>query len=234
MKTALPVLLSLVASFAVAATPRTVDSLAYTNTVYTASDVDELLGSVSSEPDPTLVTNLVAESSAQILLDAPQSASWTAYRLILADLWKRVDALDGADGSGYVTASAVEGLVADRVSSEIAVERETWVATNSIAQNTLTRSTSFASGNKSGVAVSLDPNIVTRLYSSYSGSYSLGIGSFSGVGNQPCLLVLARFSSVSWPSGSKVKTAYSYSSGADNYFRVHKINGTVVVERIYP
>lgn len=214
------------------ANPATLGSIPRASTVYTSQQVDALLGSVTVQPDPELVTNLVAESSAQILNAAPDSAAWTALRLVVADLWKRVDLLDGADGTGYVTSNAVEALVAGRVASEIAVERDTWVATNSLVQNTALAE--ISTGTQSGVSVALDPNRAVRYYANYAGERSLGIGSFSGVGTHPCILILQGYSSVSWPSGAKVKTAYAYSSGADNYFRVYRLHGAIVVERIYP
>ena len=65
-------------------------------------------------------------------------------------------------------------------------------------------------------------------------SIRAGFASFSGVGNLPCILILERFSSVSWPSGAKVETAYAYNSGNPNVYAIYKLNGTIYCKKIYP
>lgn len=221
--------LALVAGSAVA-DPATLGALSRSSaTVYTSQQVDALLAGAGGAGRDE-VTNYVAEAVAQLGAYDPAAA---LHKLILADLWKRVDALEGSDGSGWVTSNAVEALVAERVASDIAAERDSWAVQHDSLpiQPTSTEQTSTVTA--SGVSVALSPARATRYYANGS-NRTLGIGSFTGVGVNPCVFILQGYSSVTWPSGAKVKTAYSYSSGADNYFRVYSLNGTIVAERIYP
>lgn len=223
--------LALAASVSGAATPVAVEDLAYTNTLYTASAVDELIANAASEPDPTLVTNLVAESEARILNNSPDSAAWTALKLIVADLWRRVDALD-ADGSDALSAAAAEQLINDRIAQMYAsldLEFADWRA-----QQTSTCYSTTISANTSGVAAQLSPVAATRYYASTANNRTIGFSSFAGVGNLPCILILERFSSVSWPTGAKVETAYAYNSGNPNVYAIYKLNGTIYCKKIYP
>lgn len=225
--------LALAASVSGAATPVAVEDLTYTNTLYTASAVDELIANAASEPDPTLVTNLVAESEARILNNSPDSAAWTALKLIVADLWRRVDALD-ADGSDAMTQAEGERLINDRLAQLYAsIDLELDGHGAMPIQTTQTKSTTI-SANTSGVAAQLSPRWATRYYASTANNRTLSFASFSGVGNSPCLLVLERFSSVSFPSGARVETAYSYNSGAPNLYAVYSVNGTLYLKKLYP
>ena len=199
--------------------------------IYNAAEVDALIAGAASEPDPTLVTNLVAESEARILNSAPDAAAWTALKLIVADLWRRVDTLD-ADGSDALSAAAAEQLINDRVAQMYAsldLEFADWRA-----QQTSTCRSTTISANTSGVAAQLSPVAATRYYASTANNRTLGFSSFAGVGNLPCILILERFSSVSWPSGAKVETAYAYNSGNPNVYAIYKLNGTLYAKKIYP
>lgn len=234
MKGTAPLLLAVLASGLFAgrahADPATLGSIDRTNTVYTAAQVDALLENAGGGASREEVTNFVAEAVAEL---GSYDPSATLQKLILADLWQRVDALEGSDGTGYVTSNAVEALVAERVASDIAAERDAWAVQHDSLpiQPTTTEQTSTTTA--SGVSVALSPARATRYYANGS-NRTLGIGSFTGVGVNPCVLILQGYSSVSWPSGAKVKTGYSYSTGSDNYFRVYSLAGSVVVERIYP
>ena len=182
----------------------------------------------AAEESTHAVTNYVAEAVAELGADDPAAE---LHRLILADLWRRVDALEGSDGTGYVTANAVEALVAERVSSEIAAEREEW-ASDSDALPVQTDTTEHTStGTVSGLSVALSPARATRYYANGSGR-TLGIGSFTGVGVNPCVLILGGYAAVSFPSGARVPAGYVY--GEDNYFRVYKLGAEIVMERIWP
>lgn len=182
----------------------------------------------ATEDSVRAVTNYVAEAVAELGADEPAAE---LHKLILADLWRRVDALEGSDGTGYVTARAVESLVADRVASEIAAERDSWTATNSIFQTD--GLTEISTGAKSGVSVALDPNRAVRYYANGEAA-TFGIASFSGVGTHPCILILQGYQSVEWPSGAHVATGYDIAGGTDNVFRVYKLHGAIVAERICP
>ena len=235
MKGTAPILLAVLAAGLCAgralADPATLGSIDRTNTVYTATQVDALIAGAAAEPDPTLVTNLVAESEARILANAPDAAAWTALKLIVADLWRRVDALD-ADGSDALSATAAEQLINDRIAQMYAsldLEFADWRA-----QQTSTCYSTTISANTSGVAAQLSPVAATRYYASTANNRTLGFASLSGVGNLPCILILERFSSVSWPSGAKVETAYAYNSGNPNVYAIYKLNGTIYCKKIYP
>jgi len=230
-----PLLLAVLASGLCAgralADPAALGSIDRTNTVYTAAQVDALVAGAAGEPDPTLVTNLVAESEARILANAPDAAAWTALKLIVADLWRRVDALD-ADGSDSLSAAAAEQLVNDRIAQMYAsldLEFADWRA----RQTSTCRSTTI-SADTSGVAAQLSPVAATRYYASTANDRTLGFASFSGVGNLPCILILEQFSSVSWPTGAKVETAYSYDGGNPSVYAVYKLNGTLYAKKLYP
>ncbi len=201
--------------------------------VYNAAEVDALIAGASSEPDPTLVTNLVAESEARILNNSPDAAAWTAIKLIVADLWRRVDALD-ADGSDALSAAAAEQLINSRLAQLYSSIDLDLVASLALPlQPTETRSTTITA-NTSGVAAELSPVYATRYYASTANDRSLSFASFSGVGNNPCLLVLQNFSSVSFPSGSKVETGYSYNSGNPSLYAVYKVDNVLYLKRLYP
>ena len=239
MKGTAPILLAVLAAGLCAgralADPATLGSIDRTNTVYTATQVDALIAGAAAEPDPTLVTNLVAESEARILANAPDAAAWTAIKLIVADLWRRVDALD-ADGSDALSAAAAEQLIQDRTSqlyATLVLQLGNFTNRNDLAQSTDCSSTTI-SANTSGVAAQLSPVAATRYYASTANNRTIGFSSFSGVGNLPCLLILERFSSVSWPSGAKVETAYAYNSGNPNVYAIYKLNGTLYAKKIYP
>ena len=235
MKGTAPILLAVLAAGLCAgralADPATLGSIDRPNTVYTARQVDALIAGAAAEPDPTLVTNLVAESEARILANAPDAAAWTALKLIVADLWRRVDALD-ADGSDALSATAAEQLINDRIAQMYAsldLEFADWRA-----QQTSTCYSTTISANTSGVAAQLSPVAATRYYASTANNRTIGFSSFAGVGNLPCILILERFSSVSWPSGAKVETAYAYNSGNPNVYAIYKLNGTLYAKKIYP
>lgn len=226
--------LALVAGLA-AGDPATLGSIDRTNTVYTATQVDALIAGAAAEPDPTLVTNLVAESEARILSNAPDAAAWTALKLIVADLWRRVDALD-ADGSDALSAAAAEQLIQDRTSqlyATLELQLGNFTNRNDLAQSTDCSSTTI-SANTSGIAAQLSTSKATRYYASTANNRTIGFSSFGGVGNYPCILILERFSSVSWPTGAKIETAYAYNSGNPNVYAIYKLNDTLYAKKIYP
>lgn len=233
MKRLLPVLLAFAAPFAGAATPTLFDDLTYSNRLYTAEAVDELVAGAGGGGDAELVTNLVSEAQATILNNAPDAAAWTALKLIVADLWRRVDALD-ADGSDALSAAAAEQLINSRLAQLYSSIDLDLVASLALPlQPTETRSTTITA-NTSGVAAELSPAYATRYYASTANNRSLSFASFSGVGNNPCLLVLQNFSSVSFPSGSRVETGYSYNSGNPSLYAVYKVDNVLYLKRLYP
>lgn len=206
-----------------------------TTNVYNAAEVDALLDGAGGGASLGDVTNYVAEAITEYGADDPAAE---LHKLILADLWRRIDALDGADGSGYVTEAAVEALVAARVVSEIDQTRNTWaknwIATNAMPIQATTTITTALSSNTSGLSVTLSPTSARVIYSTVANGRTLGIGSFVGAGNNPCLLVLRGFSSVTWPSGARIETAYAYNSNNPNVYAVYKIDGTIYAKKLYP
>ena len=233
MKRHFALVIALAASLAGAATPTLFDDLTYSNRLYTAEAVDELVAGAGGGGDAELVTNLVSEAQATILNNAPDAAAWTALKLIIADLWRRVDVLD-ADGSDALSAAAAEQLISDRVAQLYSSIDLDLVASLALPlQPTETRSTTITA-NTSGVAAELSPVYATRYYASTANNRSLSFASFSGVGNNPCLLVLQNFSSVSFPSGSKVETGYSYNSGNPSLYAVYKVDNVLYLKRLYP
>lgn len=203
--------------------------------IYSADEVDALLATnaPSGGGDAALVTNLVGEAHAIILNNAPDAAAWTALKLIVADLWQRVDSI-AADGSDAMTQAEAERMISDRLAQLYAsIDLELDGHGAMPIQTTETKSTTI-SANTSGVAAQLSPRWATRYYASTANNRTLSFASFSGVGNSPCLLVLERFSSVSFPSGARVETAYSYNSGAPNLYAVYSVNGTLYLKKLYP
>jgi len=229
---ALALLLALAAGAARAGgTP--IGAIPLTTNVYSAAEVDALIAESGGGGDAELVTNLVSEAQATILNNAPDAAAWTALKLIVADLWRRVDALD-ADGSDALSAAAAEQLIADRVEQFKASINLDLVASLALPKQTMeTRSTTITA-NTSGVAAELSPVYATRYYASTANNRSLAFASFSGVGNNPCLLVLQNFSSVTFPSGAKVETGYSYNSGNPSLYAVYKVYDVLYLKRLYP
>ena len=221
-----------------AADPSTLGALSKTNTVYTAPQIDALLVNAGgSSADPTLASNLVA----QVVSEAGQSAAATeTWRIVLADHQRRLDALEDSDGTDALTEAQAEQLIESRVATVVhdALEEELadlFSLTSGVmrAQTTTTESTTISSST-SGVAAELSPLRATRYYAATANNRTLGFSSFSGVGNNPCILILERFSSVSWPSGALVETAYAYNNGTPNVYAVYKLNGTIFCKKIYP
>ena len=177
--------------------------------------------------DMVEVTNLVTD----LLTEAPDATALAAQKAIIADLWQRVDALEDADGSDVLTAAQTEALVNDRVSSWESMI-QTWSETHGampIQSTNVTQIALSSSSSTTGLAIELSPLCATE----YSGSVSIGIASVSGVGLNPCWLVLkSGVTSVSFPSGAKVKG--SFSSGNDNFYRVSRVSGGLIVEKVYP
>lgn len=195
--------------------------------VYTAAEVDALLENAGGGADAELSSNLVANVIAEA---GTMESAAELHRLILADLWRRVDALEGSDGSGFVTTNAVEELVAARIDAEIGDWSD---SSGHLPIQMQTETTTQLTGNRSGVTLALSPARCTVLASNGSNSYTLSFSSLTGTGVNPCLLKLTGWKTVSWPSGTLVPTAYSYNSNG-NYFRVYYAGGKTIAERVYP
>lgn len=214
------------------ADPATLGSIPRTNTVYTAREVDVLLENAGGGADPVLASNLVAT----VVAEAGESAAATeTWRIVLADHQRRLDALEDADGTDPLTEAQAEQLIEDRMDTLLYTIETEWGDFSGCIpiQSTQTESTTISSST-SGVAAELSPLRATRYYASTANNRTLGFSSFSGVGNNPCILILERFSSVSWPSGAMVETAYAYNNGTPNIYAIYKLNGTIYAKKIYP
>lgn len=219
-------------SASASADPATLGSIPRTNTVYTAREVDVLLENAGGGADPALASNLVAT----VVAEAGESAAATeTWRIVLADHQRRLDALEDADGTDPLTEAQAEQLIEDRMDTLLYTIETEWGDFSGCIpiQSTQTESTTISSST-SGVAAELSPLRATRYYASTANNRTLGFSSFSGVGNNPCILILERFSSVSWPSGAMVETAYAYNNGAPNIYAIYKLNGTIFCKKIYP
>lgn len=219
-------------SASASADPATLGSIPRTNTVYTAREVDVLLENAGGGADPALASNLVAT----VVAEAGESAAATeTWRIVLADHQRRLDALEDADGTDPLTEAQAEQLIEDRMDTLLYTIETEWGDFSGCIpiQSTQTESTTISS-SASGVAAELSPLRATRYYASTANNRTLGFSSFSGVGNNPCILILERFSSVSWPSGALVETAYAYNNGTPNVYAVYKLNGTIFCKKIYP
>ena len=219
-------------SVSASADPAALGSISRTNTVYTAAQVDALLKNAGGGADPTLASNLVAT----VVAEAGESAAATeAWRIVLADHQRRLDAIEDADGTDPLTEEQAEQLIEDRMDTLLYTIETEWGDFSGCIpiQTTQTESTTI-SANTSGVAAELSPLRATRYYASTANNRTLGFSSFSGVGINPCILILERFSSVSWPSGALVETAYAYNGGSPNVYAVYKLNGTIICKKIYP
>lgn len=219
-------------SASASADPATLGSIPRTNTVYTAREVDVLLENAGGGADPALASNLVAT----VVAEAGESAAATeTWRIVLADHQRRLDALEDADGTDPLTEAQAEQLIEDRMDTLLYTIETEWGDFSGCIpiQSTQTESTTISS-SASGVAAELSPLRATRYYASTTNNRTLGFSSFSGVGNNPCILILERFSSVSWPSGALVETAYAYNNGTPNVYAVYKLNGTIFCKKIYP
>jgi hypothetical protein len=216
-----------------AADPATLGALSKTNTVYTAPQVDALLESAGGGgADPALASNLVA----RVVSEAGASAAATeTWRIILADHQRRLDALEDSDGTDALTEAQAEQLIQNRMDTLLYNIEEEWGDTSGcIPIQTSTCNSTTISANTSGVAAELSTLRATRYYASTANNRSLGFASFTVVGNNPCILILERFSSVSWPSGSCVETAYSYNNGTPNVYAIYKLNGVIYAKKLYP
>ncbi len=231
MRRTLLLVLALAAATA-SADVATFGSVARTNTVYTAPQVDALLESAGGGADMGQVSNLVAGVVAEAGSSAAATETW---RIILADHQRRLDALEDSDGTDALTEAQAEQLIQNRMDTLLYNIEEEWGDTSGcIPIQTSTCNSTTISANTSGVAAELSTLRATRYYASTANNRSLGFASFTGVGNNPCILILERFSSVSWPSGSCVETAYSYNNGTPNVYALYKLNGVIYAKKLYP
>lgn len=185
------------------------------------------------------VTNFVAEAVAQLGAGDPAAE---LHRLILADLWRRVDALEGSDGSGYVTAAAAEALWADRlaaVSTNVfwylrnaaAAGAELFQAQLALVQPRAPTGFSETRFNSSrGISIPLDPT-TARAYAATAGGSRLSITSFSGASLNPAWIRLSGWSDVVWPDGI-VRTGLDYDPARVCVFRIQQIGSAVIVEGV--
>ena len=196
----------------------------------TAADVSSAVSSITASSIGAASQADVAAAVATLGADAAATAAW---RIILADHQRRLDAIEDADGTDALTEAQAEELIRSRVDTAIsALENEWGDVSGCIPVQTQETVATAISANASGVSVSLSPLRATRYYSSGS-SHSIGFSSFSGVGNNPCVLILDGFSAVTWPSGARVSGAYSSSSGA-NVYEVYRLGGVLYARRVYP
>ena len=237
-----------------AATPAALAAAAIGATNYTDAAVAGVtaasIGALTAETDPTVpawakadnppsggadmgqVSNLVAVVVAEAGASAAATETW---RIVLADHQRRLDALEDADGIDALTEAQAEQLIQDRMATLLHDIEEEWGETSGcIPIQTTTCNSTTISANTSGVAATLSPLYATRFYASTASDRTLGFSSFSGVGNNPCILILERFSSVSWPSGACIETAYSDNSGTPNVYAIYKLNGVVYAKKLYP
>ncbi len=219
-------------SASASADPATLGSIPRTNTVYTAREVDVLLENAGGGADMGQVSNLVAGVVAEAGSSAAATETW---RIVLADHQRRLDALEDADGTDPLTEAQAEQLIEDRMDTLLyTIETEWGDFSGCIPIQTSTCNSTTISANTSGVAAELSTLRATRYYASTANNRSLGFASFTGVGNNPCILILERFSSVSWPSGACVETAYSYNNGTPNVYAIYKLNGVIYAKKLYP
>lgn len=225
-------LAALLVAGSAAADPAMLGALSRTNTVYTAPQVDALLEGAGGGADLGQVSNLVAGVVAEAGSSAAAVETW---RIILADHQRRLDALEDSDGTDALTEAQAEQLIQNRMDTLLYNIEEEWGDTSGcIPIQTSTCNSTTISANTSGVAAELSTLRATRYYASTANNRSLGFASFTGVGNNPCILILERFSSVSWPSDACVETAYSYNNGTPNVYAIYKINGVIYAKKLYP
>lgn len=208
------------------------------------------IGALTTETDPTVpdwakadnppsggadmgqVSNLVAGVVAEAGASVAAAETW---RIVLADHQRRLDALEDADGTDPLTEAQAEEMIRTRMDTLLYTIEEEWGDTSGcIPIQTTTCNSTTISANTSGVAATLSPLYATRFYASAPAGLTLGFSSFSGVGNNPCILILERFSSVTWPSGARIETAYSDNSGTLNVYAIYKLNGVVYAKKLYP
>ena len=162
-------------------------------------------------------------------------AATETWRIILADHQRRLDAIEEADGTGYITAAQAEDLVRTRVEATVQDEMQEWYESAAdVPEQSVAVDSTTINASTSGISVRLSPRRATRYYASAANSRTIGFSSFSGVGNIPCILILERFSGVSWPSGAHVETAYAYNSGNPNVYAIYKLNGVIYAKKLYP
>ena len=203
-----------------------------TTNLYNASEVDALLEGAGGGADLSEVSNLVAGVVAEGGASVAATETW---RIILADHQRRLDAIEEADGTGYITAAQAEDLVRTRVEAMVQDEMQEWYESAAdVPEQSVAVDSTTINANTSGVSVRLSPRRATRYYASAANSRTIGFSAFSGVGNIPCILILERFSGVSWPSGARVETAYTYNSGIPNVYAIYKLNGVIYAKKLYP
>ena len=187
------------------------------------------------------VTNRVAEAVAELGADYPAAE---LHKLILADLWRRVDALEGSDGSGYVTAADAEALWADRLA---AVSTNVfWYLRNAAAagaelfraQLALVQPRAPTNMVEMAFAGAEDVTLSVPLDSARAGAYAstggvrLEIVSFTGLSLNPAWIELRGWSEVAWPEGAVLAGARYDPEAAASLFRVQQVGGAVVVEGV--
>lgn len=201
----------------------------------------EGLGIAGGSADGETITNIVrgVASSATNYTDAVKEAiitnsidavTLTAFRLIVADLWRRVDTLEGADGSGYITAAQASALVDEAVADAVSLAGVTNNAPFVPIAGSYTMTTCTASPATVNLALVPNREHIVR-YSGSGSSSSLSIDSLScaAVG-LPALLTISNFSVVSWPANATVSGTFSALN--NNTYRVTKTSRGILCEKI--
>lgn len=247
MRRALLLTLALVAVSA-SADPATLGSISRTNTVYTAAQVDALLENAGGGADPALASNLVG----RVIAEAGESAAATeAWRIVLADHQRRLDAIEDADGTDALTEAQAEELIQARVAAtltnELGEARSAYISAATAMREaqsvfsyealeeyyvwawpTDVEEISYTTG--AGVSIQLYRNAAKRYYG--NGSTALTISSFSRISQNPCWLVLSGYTGVTWPSGT-VLLSGGYTAGTTGYFRVFYVYNNAFVQKVY-
>ena len=201
----------------------------------------EDLGISGGSADGETITNIVRDvaSSATNYTDAVKEAiitnsidavTLTAFRLIVADLWRRVDTLEGADGSGYITAAQASALVDEAVADAVSLAGVTNNAPFVPIAGSYTMTTCTASPATVNLALAPNREHIVR-YSGSGSASSLSIDSLAcaAVG-LPALLTISNFSVVSWPANATVYGTFSALN--NNTYRVTRTSRGILCEKI--
>ena len=175
-------------------------------------------------------TNYTDAVKEAIITNSIDAVTLTAFRLIVADLWRRVDTLEGADGSGYITAAQASALVDEAVADAVSLAGVTNNAPFVPIAGSYTMTTCTASPATVNLALAPNREHIVR-YSGSGSASSLSIDSLAcaAVG-LPALLTISNFSVVSWPANATVSGTFSALN--NNTYRVTRTSRGILCEKI--
>lgn len=209
---------------------------------------ERVLTTGSGVPDMGAVSNAVSGLLAATVAELPAESTLEVLRLAVADLWDAVGRLsdlslydDVSDAIGSLVAASLTNYVA-RAELAALVPASRTVNGRSLAANVTLSAADVGALPAAGYSAISPANLgqspfvyvefsaVERVLN-YTGSGTLDVGGVHAPNGPPCHLVLAGFSSVSWPDDTAIDG--SYDPAKTNYYEIGAVNGQSYVRHLF-